>query len=100
MPADEIRADYDQLAQVSSRFQNQSQATQEMIQSVRSSMDELKGGWEGRGSNAFFSEMQGEVLPAVNRLRQAMQEASRITRQIAQTVKQAEEEASSPFKVA
>ncbi|MCB0202723.1 MAG: WXG100 family type VII secretion target, partial [Anaerolineae bacterium] len=62
-------------------------------------MDELKGGWEGRGSNAFFSEMQGEVLPAVNRLRQAMQEASRITRQIAQTVKQAEEEASSPFKV-
>lgn len=98
MPADEIRADYDQLSQVSSRFQNQSQATQEMIQSVRSSMDELKGGWEGRGSNAFFSEMQGEILPAVNRLRQALQQAARVTQQIAQTVKQAEEEASSPFK--
>jgi len=98
MPADEIRADYDQLSQVSSRFQNQSQATQEMIQSVRSSMDELKGGWEGRGSNAFFSEMQGEILPAVNRLRQALQQAARVTQQIAQTVKQAEEEASAPFK--
>lgn len=98
MPADEIRADYDQLTQVASRFQNQGQATQEMIQSVRSSMDELKGGWEGRGSNAFFSEMQGEVLPAVNRLRQALQQASRVTQQIAQTVKQAEEEASAPFK--
>lgn len=98
MPADEIKANYDQLAQVASRFQNQSQATQEMIQSVRSSMDELKGGWEGRGSNAFFSEMQGEVLPAVNRLRQALQEASRTTNQIVQAVKQAEDEASAPFK--
>lgn len=98
MPADEIKANYDQLAQVASRFQNQSQATQEMIQSVRSSMDELKGGWEGRGSNAFFSEMQGEVLPAVNRLRQALQEASRVTNQIVQAVKQAEDEASAPFK--
>ena len=41
--------------------------------------------------------MQSEVLPAVGRLRQALAQAAQITQKISQTVKQAEEEASSPF---
>jgi WXG100 family type VII secretion target len=98
MAADEIRADYDQLAQVASKFSNQSQAIQEMTQSVRQSMESLRDGWEGRGSQAFFSEMQSEVLPAVGRLRQALAQAAQVTQKISQTVKQAEEEASSPFR--
>lgn len=96
---DRIEADYDQLEQLATRFANQSQAVQQMLQSVRGSMDGLQnGGWIGRGSEAFFSEMEDKVLPASERLRQALDEATRITRFIAQTVKQAEEEASSPFR--
>ena len=96
---DEIKADYDRLEQLASRFTNQSQAIQQMLQSVRGSMDPLEsGGWVGRGSDAFFSEMNGEVLPASERLQQALEEASRVTKHIIQTVKQAEEEASSAFK--
>jgi len=98
--SDEIRADYDRLEQVANQFANQSQAIQQMMQNVRSSMDPLEGGgWVGRGSSAFFAEMQSDVLPANERLQQALDEASRVTKQIVQTVKQAEEEASSPFKV-
>jgi WXG100 family type VII secretion target len=97
--ADEIRADYDRLEQVASQFANQSQAIGQMLQNVRGSMDPLEsGGWIGRGSDAFFSEMNGEVLPASERLRDALDEASRVTRQIIQRVKQAEDEASSPFR--
>jgi WXG100 family type VII secretion target len=97
---DEIRADYDRLEQVASQFANQSQAVQQMLQKVRSSMDPLEsGGWVGRGSEAFFSEMQGEVLPATDRLQQALDEANRVTKQIVQTMRQAEEEACSPFRV-
>lgn len=96
---DEIKADYDRLEQVASQFANQSQAIQQMLQNVRGSMDPLEnGGWIGRGSDAFFSEMQGEVLPASERLQQALDEASRVTKYIVQTVKQAEEEASSAFR--
>lgn len=98
--SDEIRADYDELENCSSRFGNQSQAIQEMLQKVRSSMDKLENdGWIGRGSDAFFAEMNSDVLPATERLQQALDEACRITRDIAQTVQQAEEEASSPFRV-
>lgn len=97
--SDEIRADYDRLEQVAGKFASQAQAIQQMIQQVRGSMDPLEGGgWVGRGSDAFFAEMNDEVLPANERLQQALEEASRVTKQIIQTVKQAEEEASSPFR--
>jgi WXG100 family type VII secretion target len=99
MAAEEIRADYDQLAQVASRFTNQSQQIQQMTQNVQRSMESLRGGWEGRGSQAFFNEMQGKVLPGVNRLNQALQQAARVTQQISNTVRQAEDEASAPFKL-
>ncbi len=99
MAAEEIRADYDQLAKVASRFSNQSQQIQQMTQNVQRSMESLRSGWEGRGSQAFFNEMQGNVLPGVRRLDQALQQAARVTQQVSQTVRQAEEEASAPFRV-
>lgn len=96
---DEIQADYDRLEQIANQFANQSQAIQQMLQSTKGAMDPLQGGgWIGRGSDAFFSEMQGEVLPASERLKEALDEAGRVTKQIVQIVKQAEEEASSPFR--
>ena len=96
---DEIQADYDRLEQIANQFANQSQAIQQMLQSTKGAMDPLQGGgWIGRGSDAFFSEMQGEVLPASERLQEALDEAGRVTKQIVQIVKQAEEEASSPFR--
>jgi WXG100 family type VII secretion target len=96
--ADEVKADYDQLEQIANRFGNQSEEIQDMLQQVRSSMEKLESDWIGRGSEAFFREMQGEVLPAVQRLQQALQEANRVTKEIVQTMQEADEEASSPFR--
>ncbi len=95
---DTIQADYDQMEQVASRFMNQSQAVQQMLQSVRNAMSNLEGEWIGEGSDAFFSEMQDEVLPASQRLQEALEEAGQVTKQIVELVKQAEDEASSRFK--
>ena len=96
--ADEVRADFNQLEQIASKFGNQAQEIQQMFQQVRGGMDKLENDWIGRGSEAFFREMRGEVLPAVNRLHQALEEASRVTKEIVQTMRQADEEASSPFR--
>jgi WXG100 family type VII secretion target len=96
--ADEVRADYDQLEQVASRFANQSQEVQQMMQQVKRGMHQLERDWIGRGSEAFFREMQGEVLPAVQRLQQALEEANRVTKEVVQVMQQAEDEASSPFR--
>lgn len=97
--ADEIRADYEQLEQVANKFAQQSQEIQQMLQKVRGSMEKLQnGGWIGRGSDAFFSEMNGKVVPASQRLQQALGEANRSVKDIMNTVQQAEEEASSVFR--
>ena len=96
--ADEVKADYEQLEQVASKFSSQSEEIQQMLQTVKNNMDQLEPDWIGRGSEAFFSEMQSEVLPAVMRLQQALEEANRVTKEVVQTMQDAEEEASSPFR--
>lgn len=96
--SEEIRADYDELKTVVSRFAAQSQSVEELQQKVRSAMEKLEdGGWMGLGADAFFAEMQGVVLPAVGRLIEALADASRTTNEIATTVQNAEQEASAPF---
>lgn len=96
--ADKVQADYEQLGQVSSQFGNQSQVIQELMQKVRSSMQQLEdGGWIGRGADAFFSEMQSVLLPAVQRLESSLNDASSTTKQIAQNMQQAEQDAQSLF---
>lgn len=97
--SEQIQADYQQLEQVAAKFSQQSQAIAQMLQSVKGSMSKLEnGGWIGRGSQAFFAEMNNKVLPATQRLQSALSEAGRVTKEISNTVKQAEEEASSPFR--
>lgn len=97
--ADQIQANYDQLEQIASQFKNQGEAIRAMLQKVKGSMDPLKnGGWIGKGSDAFFGEMQDKVLPAVKRLEDACGEAARITKEISQVMQQAEDEAANPFK--
>jgi WXG100 family type VII secretion target len=97
---DEIRADYEEMEQIATRFSTQSQAIQQMMQKVRGSMEKLENGdWIGRGSDAFFNEMNSDILPAVQRLVEALEEGGRTTKDIAQTVQQAEEEASSRFRI-
>jgi WXG100 family type VII secretion target len=96
--ADEIRADYRQLAQVATQFSRQASAVNQMRQQVKRSMNALQGNWMGHGSEAFFSEMSDKVLPATDRLYKALQDASKITKQISQLVQQAEQDAAAPFK--
>jgi WXG100 family type VII secretion target len=101
MASDEIKADYQQLEQVASRFTSQAQTIEQMIQQVRSSMDPLEnGGWLGRAAESFFNEMNGAVLPACQRLLDALHEASQVTKEISNTMSRAEDEACAPFRSA
>jgi WXG100 family type VII secretion target len=96
--ADVIQSDYEQLQQVSQKFQAQAQEIEQMTQKVKQSMSKLEGSWEGRGSDSFFREMTQLVLPGVTRLNKALAQAAQATAKIAQTLKQAEDEASGLFK--
>lgn len=94
-----IQARYDGLAGVASRFDNQAQSNQDLLTRVWQAMRLLEGGgWQGRGSTAFFAEMNGEVLPALQRLAAALDQARAVTLDIVRVIRQAEEEAAQPFR--
>lgn len=96
---DTIQADYEALENVGNRFGQQEQTVAQLLQRVLSVMEKLQGGgWIGRGSQAFFAEMENEVGPGVRRLGAALSQASRTTHQIAQLLQEADEQAGAPFQ--
>lgn len=96
--AEVIQVDYDQLSQVAAKFATESQNVAELLQKVRAGMQSLEdGGWIGRGADSFFAEMDGVLLPAVQRLERALDQASQNAGRISQQMRQAEEDAQGLF---
>jgi len=98
--ADLIEADYGKLEQVHKQFSRQADTMNKMIKDIRARMAPLQdGGWKGDAADAFFNEMNGEVLPACLRLKNALSEAASTTKRIGQTVQKAEQDAKNAFKI-
>ena len=96
--ANVIQANYQDLQQVAARFGQESQTAQQMLNKMQQAMEPLKdGGWVGKGSDAFFKEMDDVVLPAVKRLIQALSNAQQKTTQVAQLFQSSEQEAAQPL---
>lgn len=92
-----LQADYDQLTRIAAGFGRASADQSALIHSVTRHMAPLRSTWEGAGSQSFFSEMEGDILPAQRRLQEALSEAQRVTQQIIQTFRAAEAEAARLF---
>lgn len=99
MTNDIIQADYEQLDSAAARFGRQVSQNQALESRLRQTMAVLQqGGWVGEAANAFYGEMEGEVLPAMQRLTGALEQAQSTTLKIKQIMKTAEEEAAAPFR--
>lgn len=98
MTAQIIQAQYDELADIAARFQRQAELLNEMTQRLGHGVDGLhNSGWQGRGGEAFVTEVFGVVLPSVNRLEHALTEAQSVTLRVSQTLQMAEEDAAQLF---
>ncbi len=99
MSHDVIQAKYDQLATIARQFDQRAHATVELRNRVARSAQALeRDGWQGRGSTAFFAEMNTVIQPAMQRLIQALQEARSVTIQVSDIMRRAEEEAAAVFR--
>jgi len=96
--ADEIRADYERLKQVATRFSARANATQQTHQRVQRAMSQLQPAWVGQGSQAFFAEMTTEILPALKRLTDGLSRGQTVTEQVIRIFQAAEEDAARPFR--
>ncbi|MCB0047361.1 MAG: WXG100 family type VII secretion target, partial [Caldilineaceae bacterium] len=98
MTASIIQANYEQLEQIATRFGRATEAQDRLMRTIRDRADVLtRGSWEGEGGDAFARELDGEVMPAMQRLADALQEAQRATLKMSVVIRTAEEEAARLF---
>ncbi|MCA9932522.1 MAG: WXG100 family type VII secretion target, partial [Anaerolineales bacterium] len=96
MGQDIFQAQYEDLEEIARRFDQQAQESDQIRTYIQQKLDSLRnGGWEGMGSDAFYAEMEDQVMPALKRLSEAMAEGNYVTRQIMDMLQVAEEEAAS-----
>lgn len=99
MPAPKVRGQYTELNQIAQSFGTNADQINGALQRIKAAKNTLAGGdWIGRGATAFYGEMDGQVLPALQRLVNAMKRAQQVTKQIGQVVQQAENDAAAVFK--
>src|SRR5262245_10694604 len=100
MTASKIRTDYEQLTSMAQAFGQQAESTRSVASALLSTMQTLQGGdWVGKGADAFYAEMTAAVIPAMNRVVAAMNEAASTTAKISQVMKQAEDDSAALFRL-
>lgn len=94
MSNDIIRADYEALEQVATRFEEEADRIRRVQQALTRQVGVLRaGGWTAEAAERFFQDMDNDVSPAVGRLFQSLKQSSTTTRQIVAIFKNAEEAA-------
>ena len=98
MAAPQVRSDRDQLKQIQDMFNSEAEKVEGFSRDLMSKMDTLKGGdWIGEGANQFYQEMDSQVIPHLNKLRDALAEAAKTTGQISQLMQDVEDRSSKIF---
>lgn len=90
---DIIQVDHQQLTQVAKVFDTQAAHTEHLLRRLKARVDGLRSNWIGMGANAFYDEMERDVLPALLRLQQILHEANDTVQKIGTTFQTAEEDA-------
>ena len=98
MPDSIVQVQYDQLTQLVNRINQQAEQVQQLHALVQQHYRPLVAGdWLGRGSQAFFHEMDGEIYPALKRLYSALLAGHDVLGEMGERLRHAEEEAARLF---
>ena len=87
-----IRINYDEMRSVASEFQNQSNATQQIINSLNNRAQQLLSSWEGVAEQSFMQELES-CRQRLNRVPEMLAQVSQALRTTADRVEAAEQEA-------
>ncbi|MBO9309742.1 MAG: WXG100 family type VII secretion target [Chloroflexi bacterium] len=98
MSAPIIQGNYDELAAIERTFERHADELNALQRLMVGCLDQLRrGAWRGEGAQAFYDEMLDVVLPALTRLRHALQESAATTRRVAYTLSAAENDSAQLF---
>ncbi len=94
--ANVVRVEYEALASSASRLSAEADRARRIGARLGQRADNLKRtAWTGKGADAFYREVEGNILPAYRRLETALKEASTTLKALSEMFQQAEQEAAS-----
>ena len=94
--SDMIQIDYEQMSTLRNVFVSQAERVRDMGQRLQRGVETLRAGaFVGLGANAFYTEMDNDVLPGLQRLIEALYETSNVLQEICIVFEGAEQEAAS-----
>jgi WXG100 family type VII secretion target len=94
--AEQIEVNYEAMSTIRTQFADKANQIEQLKQGLESHIDALRsGGWIGQGANSFYTEMDQILLPALDRLNQALLEAENTVQSIVTEFEVAEDEAKS-----
>lgn len=95
-----VQSEYDSLEEIAQKFYGQAENIDDMRRDISGKFYPLiQDGWIGGGADAFNAEMHDEVLPAVRRLIDALEEACSTTRKVIRVLAEAEDESARQFTI-
>lgn len=97
--ADKTELNGEQLQNIAKKFQSEADELNNLLSQTRSKVDALHGtGWIGRGADEFNNEMQSLMLPAFQRLVEALNNASERVNAILKIYDDAQSQSQGYFK--
>jgi WXG100 family type VII secretion target len=89
---------YDELSGIVQKFRGEQQEIEALLKQTKGKVESLHNNqWVGEGSDKYFNEMEGQLLPAVSRLVGALGHAADVAQKIADTIRRHDEETKSFF---
>ena len=87
-----FQLNYDQLISIAKKFKDEGEDIAQLHSTTRQRVQDLHKEWIGEAAEKFFEEMETELLPAVQRLAQALFLSQDMTNEIMKIIEDADEE--------
>ena len=96
MSNSDISIQYDEMQQLASKFEQQAQFVKQVLDQLKNHMSGLSGGeWIADAADSFYTTMNDDVFPGMQRLHIAMHSANETCVKISKAMEAAEDEACS-----
>jgi WXG100 family type VII secretion target len=89
---------YAELNKVVRKFRDEGEDIVQMRSTMRDRLLDLRNEWVGAGADEFISEMENDLLPALDRLARALFLAQEVLLKIMKTIQTFDEETAGYFK--
>ncbi len=92
MAKNTFQLNYDEMTAIAKKFKDEGEDIARLHATTRQKVRDLFKDWVGEGADKFFDEMETKLLPAVQRLSQALFHSQDATNEIMKIIQSADEE--------